>query len=394
MNKIVKEFTPIFSTEKNGKKRMWRAIIYTEKTIPHVLIEYGQVDGKMQQSIKSYTEGKNIGKKNETTPLEQCINETEKKWKDKIEKEGYFFENEDEDDKDEENEEKEEIYLPMLAQTYSPLKQKKKDISFPCYVQPKLDGLRCIAYMKDYDVVYQSRTGGHFETMGHLTKHLLRLLSRKFKNVILDGELYTTDIPFEELAGLIKKKNIKESDKNKLKHIQYHIYDIYEDGDTPFLHRYKKLEEMFKEDKENKEDNPLKLVETVIVNNPIEFKEKFSEFVERGYEGIMLRNIYGLYTPGYRSNDLQKYKEFFEDEYPIVDFLEGEGRDKGAVIWVCETNDKTRFKVRPKGSMELRREWFKNGKKYIGKNLTVIYQELSEYGVPRFPVGKSVREGF
>ena len=52
------------------------------------------------------------------------------------------------------------------------------------------------------------------------------------------------------------------------------------------------------------------------------------------------------------------------------------------------------FSVRPKGTIEMRRDWFKNSKKYIGKKLTVIYQELSELGVPRFPVGKSVREGF
>jgi DNA ligase-1 len=44
--------------------------------------------------------------------------------------------------------------------------------------------------------------------------------------------------------------------------------------------------------------------------------------------------------------------------------------------------------------MEQRREWFTNGKQYIGKLLTVIYQELSEQEVPRFPVGKAVRDGY
>ena len=35
--------------------------------------------------------------------------------------------------------------------------------------------------------------------------------------------------------------------------------------------------------------------------------------------------------------------------------------------------------------------FFKN---YIGKMLTVIFQEYSGIGVPRFPVGKCIREGF
>ena len=48
--------------------------------------------------------------------------------------------------------------------------------------------------------------------------------------------------------------------------------------------------------------------------------------------------------------------------------------------------------VRPTGTLEERGKMFKNGKKYVGKMLTVKYQELSEDGIPRFPVGKSVRE--
>jgi hypothetical protein len=125
-----------------------------------------------------------------------------------------------------------------------------------------------------------------------------------------------------------------------------------------------------------------------------DFRRLFAEFVEAGYEGIMLRNAAGVYRANYRSNDLQKYKEFMEEEYRIIDFKEGEGRDAGAVIWVCETADGKEFTVRPRGTMEQRREWFNDGESYIGKNLTVVYQELTEEGKPRFPVGKCVREGF
>jgi DNA ligase-1 len=59
-----------------------------------------------------------------------------------------------------------------------------------------------------------------------------------------------------------------------------------------------------------------------------------------------------------------------------------------------KTEEGKEFSVRPKGTIEMRQDWFRNGKKYVGKMLTVIYQELSEQKVPRFPVGKSVREGF
>ena len=89
-----------------------------------------------------------------------------------------------------------------------------------------------------------------------------------------------------------------------------------------------------------------------------------------------------------------KYKEFLESEYPIVDFKEAVGRDAGTVIWECETPEGRRFSVRPRGTQEARREWFARGASLVGKQLTVIYQELSEMGVPRFPVGKAIRDGY
>jgi DNA ligase-1 len=136
------------------------------------------------------------------------------------------------------------------------------------------------------------------------------------------------------------------------------------------------------------------LVRTEKVAVLADFRRLFAEFVEAGYEGIMLRNAAGIYCANYRSNDLQKYKEFMEEEYRIIDFTQGEGRDAGAVIWVCETADGKVFTVRPRGSLNQRRDWFNDGDSYIGKNLTVIYQELTEDGKPRFPVGKALRVGY
>jgi DNA ligase-1 len=124
------------------------------------------------------------------------------------------------------------------------------------------------------------------------------------------------------------------------------------------------------------------------------FYEKFQEFIAEGYEGAMLRNSNGPYKQNNRSSDLQKYKEFQEEEYKIVDFTQGEGRDEGTVIWICEIADGTRFNVRPRGTVEHRKDLFNNASKSIGSALTVIFQELSKFGVPRFPVGKSIRDGF
>jgi ATP-dependent DNA ligase len=393
----VEELPTIYGVEKNGKTKVWTARIYRDELngFAKAEIEYGQLDGKKQVTSREYTEGKNIGKKNETTPLQQCLSETKRKWQDKIEKDGYSLviptsETQITQQTDATNATK---VFPMLAHTYEPqsAKAKKNDIVFPCYVQPKLDGLRCICYMVqgESQVVAQSRAGAYFESVEHICAELRPIFIHN-PGLILDGELYTTDIPFEELAGLIKKKKLSEADMARVQLVKYHIYDVVV-NDVPFSHRQDRIVGTI--------PNPdkcrhLKVVHTQLINDTDGFRQAFAEYVAAGYEGIMLRNANGMYCQNYRSHDLQKYKEFVESEYPIVGFKEAAGRDAGTVIWMCTTEECRHFSVRPRGTQEQRRKWFQDGHKYVGKLLTVIYQELSELNVPRFPVGKAIRDGY
>lgn len=408
----IEKLPMLYGVEKNGKIKTWCANIYlkgTDMQSGHAFatIEHGQQDGKKQMAVRDYTEGKNIGKKNETTPLEQCIAETRKKWLDKKEKESY------QETMHQEAEEAEEAelhiapsggkkYFPMLAQKFEPDSKttKKHTISFPCFVQPKLDGLRCIIYRDSMtgEIRRQSRTGTYFDTMSHIAQSLTPFF-QKHPDAVLDGELYTSDIPFEELAGLIKKKKLTEQDFIRLSAIKYHIYDIV-DEKSAYQKRYSDIKKMFAQVAASTASSPhelppyICLVETIEAKTEAEFKAEFSRFIEDGYEGIMLRNKGGMYRCNYRSHDLQKYKEFEEDEFRIIGFTQGDGRDKGTVIWMCETKEGKEFTVRPRGTMESRRKLFESGKKYVGKMLTVIYQELTEEGKPRFPVGKDIRENY
>ena len=413
----IEQLPTLYGVEKNGKIKTWVADIYLKGTNAQTgnafaTIEYGQQDGKKQMTVRGYTEGKNIGKKNETTPLQQCIAETKKKWLDKKEKESYqetmpmpmptHHDEEQEQEQEQEQKTSAKKYFPMLAQKFEPASKttKKNTIVFPCFVQPKLDGLRCVVYRDPStgEIRRQSRTGTYFDTMSHIAESLAPLFA-KYPAVVLDGELYTTEIPFEELAGLIKTKKLTPSDTDKLCVIEYHIYDIV-DETMPYHVRHDSIKKMFAQVAASTASSPhklppyIRLVETIEAKTQVEFKAEFSRFIEEGYEGIMLRNKTGMYRCNYRSHDLQKYKEFQEDEFRIIGFMQGDGRDKGTVIWVCETKEGKEFKVRPRGTIENRSKLFKTGEKYVGKMLTVIYQELTEEGKPRFPVGKDVRENY
>ena len=114
-------------------------------------------------------------------------------------------------------------------------------------------------------------------------------------------------------------------------------------------------------------------------------------YVSDGYEGVMIRNLDGKYKSS-RSYNLQKYKHFVDHEYTIVDVKEAVGTDSGTAIIQWENCDQNVFWVRPRGSREYRARLLKDQQKIIGKQLTVRYQNLTEKGIPRFPVGIAVRD--
>ena len=136
----------------------------------------------------------------------------------------------------------------------------------------------------------------------------------------------------------------------------------------------------------------LSLVENISVNSESEIHAAQAKFVEEGYEGAMVRNLKGAYGIGKRSPNLQKVKTFLDGEYQIIGFSEATGNDAGTVIWECRVPGGLTFRVRPRGTRETRIDWYQNGNEYIGKQLTVRYQELTDDGIPRFPVGIAIRD--
>ena len=379
--KVIKKYPILYKKDKSGKLRTWSilAIFKNTDNTYWINLEYGQKDGKITYSEKEVKEGKNIGKKNETSIEQQLILICDKTFKDKKEKEEYT-ENID-DDKTVKS------FAPMLADKWelNSKTKRKVDIVFPCFIQPKLDGIRCLTYMKNDKIVNQSRQLKYFNNLNHINNELESIF-KKNPNLVLDGELYNHDIVFNQIAGIVKKEKLKDEDFEKLKQIQYHVYDCFFEHENiiSFDERNKFLRTL-------KDMKYVKIVSTDTCKSKDDVMTFHSKFLLDKYEGAILRNSDSSYEFR-RSKHLQKFKTFSDDEFEIIDFKEGTGHDLGTVIWKCKTKDGKEFDVRPIGSVQERSELFKNGKQFIGKMLTVTYQELSEFGVPRFPVGKTIRD--
>ena len=357
-----------------GKTKLWSVEVRHQDGHGVIVTTHGYKDGKMQVSEKVITEGKNIGKKNQTSPFDQAVAEARTAWTKK--RESSYAPIDKESDDEEVGRGKgidDSVPLPMLAHDYN---KRGKSIQFPCFVQKKFDGTRCVGVPQKG---LFSRNRKSYPHMSHIVEELNRLPP----TMILDGELYSDTLTFQEIVGLVKRETLKAGDEEKQQQIQFHVYDLI--NEMPYVQRYANLQMLFRRYK----FKHLVLVKTEHCESEEKMKEMHAQYVTDGYEGIMLRNKDGLYANN-RSIHLQKYKEFFDMECDIVGFKEGEGAEAGCVIWICELDGKT-FACRPRGTREEREELFEKGADFIGNQLTVRYQEKTDDGLLRFPVGIAIR---
>jgi DNA ligase-1 len=281
----------------------------------------------------------------------------------------------------------------MLAQTYNPASKPSKrayTMPFPLFTQRKYDGIRCMcSYGNNGEIVFESRKGSAFQLLDHLKPAAQAALADR-PRIVFDGELYTNQLTFETLSGLVRLTAAKAGPeaRQKIAAIEYHIYDFYDPARPalPFGERKALLEAWLADDAAL-----IRRVPTMEAHTQAEVKQQHDQFVQEGFEGIMLRDPAGPYELDKRSKYLQKYKEFLEEEFRIVGFHDGEGIDAGMVTWDCITADGRTFAAKPRGTFEQRRQWFAEAPQHVGKLLTVIFQEYSADGVPRFPIGKALR---
>jgi DNA ligase-1 len=367
----------LYGKSKTGKVKIWEASVFSlGDGTAYIKIEHGYEDGKKQIDTRPVEKGKNIGKANETTPYEQACLEARSVYNKKVD-EGYAESVTEIKDKSS------GLFLPMLAHKWQDHSSK---IKFPAYIQPKYDGFRCLARKENNIVTMWTRKGKVLDVPTEIKKELEAIL---MEGECTDGELYRHGWGFQEIASAIKRRGPATPG------LHYYIYD------SPVLKKSFK-ERYIERWKVNTWDdvaspyvipgsNRLMIVPTFMVSNKSELSERESECIQAGFEGLMVRNIHGNYQFKDRSYDLQKVKQFEDEEYEIVGGKEGQGRDSGTVIFKCKTKDGTEFDVRPKGSLQDRAHMWENLNSYIGKQLTVKFQGLTDDGRPRFPVGLHIR---
>ena len=327
----------------------------------------GQIDGLKVTSSWHDCEVKNTGKKNATTAEQQAILEVEAHYKKRKEL-GYFDKIENIDD---------DIYFkPMLAKKFEDYQTK---IKFPVYSQPKLDGMRCVV-----------TSSGMFSRNGKKilsAPHIFNILNDsgvwdEDDSLVFDGELYNHELKddFNEIMSLARQTKPTEEDLHKSRlMLQYHIYDLYSDKDNNFVNRNSQLSKIIPSKRS------IVLVDTFVCKSQDDIDEIYSAYMKNGYEGQIIRTN-SLYE-NKRSSGLLKRKEFIDEEFVLIDIVEGIGNRSGmagyAIIQLpsgltCESGIK--------GSHHNAKQLLRDKNKYIGGDVTVRFFGYTPAGKLRFPV--------
>lgn len=383
---IFKEYPILYLDIDKQKKRFWKIWIEISKEPNNIYLlcrEYGIIGGKITipNPIELVDEKKIITKANALF---------------KKKKESGFYELEQHLEKKNKMEikTKQSIIKPMGAHKLDDHYHKLK---YPVCVQKKLDGYRCLSHYNkalasDKKIELLSKNMKSFLHLPHIKDELNKIKEMYNGELYLDGELYEKGLKLHNIGSIVRKQFVNNENIERMKKVSYYIFDCFQINkmNLTFKERFEYL-------KKNIFDKYsfqyIKLVDCVTLNNYEEVLKENEKYLMEGYEGVIVRNLDGLYKWNKKSYDVLRTKEFKKGIFEIVGAKEGQGAQKGSVVWQCKclkNNNKT-FWVIPIGSIEERRkqwkEYGKNGKKYIGRKVKVKYLDIDKEGcVTRNPI--------
>lgn len=283
---------------------------------------------------------------------------------------------------------------PMLAKDFHDVATSVLEKQW-WYVSRKIDGVRCLMFVKDGEIHTSSRGGKNYDNSTyHITCNpKLKKFMLDNPTLILDGELYIHGYSLQTLSGLARLK--KETDK--CDELQYYIYDVVDTNKT-FEERLEILDHIKDELQLDFEPNKtfedgdlqIQMVPHVKVEGWVQIKKTHDSYVKEGFEGAVIRRPDKKYGVNKRTNDMVKVKEYQDGEFKIIGFSEGLRPED--MVFVCVTEDGKEFEAKPIGPRELKHEYLERMSEIVGKMATVKYFSFSDGGTPTQPVLKCIRD--
>jgi len=276
-----------------------------------------------------------------------------------------------------------------------PVSNKPIDYDKKVFIQPKLDGVRCLIQYEPEKygddsyrgkVVAYSRTGKEWKNIDHILKEL-KPFFETHPHAVLDGELYNHDLRdnFEKIISCVRKtKPTEEHRAESKKLVQFHCYDVPSN-----THNF---------DVRNEWINlnvPIAISFKIVETHEI-YAEKYmldlhKIFLKKGYEGSMVRlNEPYEYK---RSHTLRKVKDFQDAEAVLIDWVEGKGKRKGTIgKFTAIDSEGNTFGMPVMDKFKYLQDNFEEMKTWVGREATFKYFERTKANSYRFPLFKAIRD--
>ena len=270
----------------------------------------------------------------------------------------------------------------MLAHKYN---EDKAD--YPAFIQPKLDGVRCLFTAKGAF----SRANNQFMNVDHITKDLKPVFDR-YPTLILDGELYNHGLKddFEKIISLVKKRKPTKDDRVEAAElVEYHIYDVASMTIANYTTRLNYINSI----SNFQWNHILRRVDTKVALDFDDALKMHKKNLKLGYEGSIYRSFEGKYK-GTRSWDLMKFKDFHDAEATIIGYEIGKGKREGTLgKFIMQDYEGNEFGCPPGKGYNYKdlANMLENIHDYIGQYATFTYFERTKAGSYRHPHYKAIR---
>jgi len=285
---------------------------------------------------------------------------------------------------------------PMLAY---PVSAKPIDYDKPTFIQPKLDGVRCVIQAEGltpyhnsdptshgFLVKAYSRTGKEWKNIEHILDELHPFFA-KYRDVILDGELYNHDLRdnFEKIISLVRKQTPDAEQRLEASKLtQFHCYDIIDESmkyHDRALFLVSNLEE----------SNCIKFLKPIGVDCEERAKLYHQDNLGAGYEGSIVRTNDTYHCK--RSHNLRKFKDFHDAEATLTGWVEGKGKRVGTIgKFTAVDSEGNEFGMPVMDKFKFLQDNFKKMQGYVGKQATFVYFERTKARSYRHPLFKAIRD--
>jgi len=273
-------------------------------------------------------------------------------------------------------------YKPMLAY---PVSSKPIDYNEMVYMQPKLDGVRCLIQCDNSVITAYSRTGKEWKNIEHILFNLKPFFALE-PDAVLDGELYNHDLRdnFEKIISCVRKTKpttIHRLESSGL--VQFPCYDVPSNPN-----KFDVRNEWIKLQVPN--NFCIKHVETHEVYADKYAQQLHQLNLKKGYEGSILRLNTEYQCK--RSHSLRKFKDFHDTEAVLTSWVEGKGKRVGTIgKFMAVDPEGNTFGMPVMDKFKYLQDNFEEMKTWIGKTATFTYFERTKANSYRHPLFKCIR---